>query len=123
MAFQAFASRALRQLRSETGEPRVTVAALESDAIGVRIVSAVDDRRIETHRWELDALDDLAAVGASIFSMLEECRVQDMRVLDIVVPEAELMGAQTADPPALVRMLGESWVLRIVEVIPAACWG
>jgi hypothetical protein len=99
VAFQAFTSRALRQLRSETGEPVVTVAALESDAIGVRIASLVDAQRVETHRWELDALDDVATVSASIFGLLEECRVQDVRAVDKVVPDVELMGAQPTTRP------------------------
>ena len=55
---------------------------------------------------------------ASIFSMLEECRVQDVRMSDAVVLEAELMGAQTATgPPALARMLAESWALRLLKYI------
>jgi hypothetical protein len=36
VAFQAFVSRVLRRMRSETGEPDADVAALESGAIGVR---------------------------------------------------------------------------------------
>jgi hypothetical protein len=99
VAFQAFASRALRQLRSETGEPRITVAALESDAIGVRIVSSVDDRRIETHRWELDALDDLDTVSASISSLLADARVHDIRVLASVVSDAAFAAGQEPAAP------------------------
>lgn len=99
VAFQAFASRALRQLRWETGEPRVTVAALESDAIGVRIASAVDDQRIETHRWELDALDDLDTIRTSISSLLEDARVHDIRVLEKVVSDAAFTAGQEPAAP------------------------
>ena len=99
VAFQAFTSRTLRRLRAETGEPHVTVAALESGAIGVRIVSAVDDRRVETHRWELDALDDLDTIGASISSLLEDARVHDIRVLDRVVSDAAFTAAQKPAAP------------------------
>ena len=40
LAFQAFVSRVLRRFRAEVGEPEVTVAALDSPAIGVRFASA-----------------------------------------------------------------------------------
>lgn len=91
VAFQAFASRALRRLRSQTGDPRVEVAALDSGAIGVRLSSPFGQHRAEAHRWELDALDDLAGVAASILDLLAECRVSGVQVLDTLVPEAEFL--------------------------------
>jgi hypothetical protein len=89
VAFQVFISRALRRLRSQAGDSEVEVAALETDGIGVRLASPFQPGRTETHRWELDALDDLADVTASILGLLEECRVASVRVLDTVVADAD----------------------------------
>jgi hypothetical protein len=55
VAFQAFASRALRRLRSETGDPRAEVAALESAAIGVRLSSPFGHHRVEGGPLQIDA--------------------------------------------------------------------
>ncbi len=97
IAFQVFVSRALRRLRSETGEPEVEVATLDTDGIGVRLASPFHPERAESHRWELDALDDLDDVTASILGLLEECRVAGVRVLDTVVSDARFW---QGNPPA-----------------------
>jgi hypothetical protein len=91
VAFQAFASRELRRLRSETGDPEAEVAALESGSIGVRLVSRLDRDRAEAHGWKLDALDDLTDVTASILGLLADCRVSPVRVLERVVSDAEFL--------------------------------
>jgi hypothetical protein len=92
VAFQAFASRVLRRMRSQTGEPDAEVAALESGAIGVRLVPAFERERADTHRWQLDALDGLADVTASILGLLAECRVSSVRVLERIESDAEFLG-------------------------------
>ena len=92
VAFQVFASRVLRRLRSETADPEVELAALESGSIGVRLVSPFDRTRAEVHRWKLDALDDLADVTTRILGLFEQCRVNAVRVLERVVPDAEFLG-------------------------------
>jgi hypothetical protein len=93
VAFQAFASQALRRLRSETGDPRVEVAALNSGAIGVRLTSPFGQHRVEAHRWQLDALDDLSDVVASILDLLAECRVSGVQVLDTLAPDEEFLAS------------------------------
>ncbi len=92
VAFQVFASRVLRRLRSEAAEPEAEVAALESGSIGVHLASRFGRARAETHRWKLDALDDLTDVSASIFGLLADCRVSPVRVLERVVSDAEFLG-------------------------------
>ena len=89
IAYQVFLSRGLRRMRAETGEPEVSVAALDGGAIGVLLVASAEPQRRLFHRWELDALDDLAGVTASILGLLAECRVQDVRVLPTVVSESD----------------------------------
>ncbi len=89
LAYQAFVSRALRRFRAEIGEPDVTVAALDSVAIGVRFTSAFIEDRVDVHAWRLHRLDDVQEVGASILGLLQECRVQNVRVLSSVVSAQE----------------------------------
>jgi hypothetical protein len=93
IAYQVFLSRALRRMRAETGEPEASVAALDGGAIGVLLTTPFEPQRRLFHRWELDALDDLASVTASILGLLEECRVQHVRTLDAVVSESEFFVA------------------------------
>ncbi len=92
VAFQAFASRVLRRMRSETGEPDAEVAALESGAIGVRLVPGFERERAESHRWQLDALDDLADVTASILGLLSDCRMSSVRALERIESDAQFLG-------------------------------
>lgn len=79
-------------MRSETGEPKAEVAALESGAIGVHLVPGFEPQRAETHRWQLDALDHLADVTASIFGLLADCRVSSVGALDRIESDAKFLG-------------------------------
>lgn len=89
LACQAFVSRALRRFRTEVGEPDVTVAALDSAAIGVRFASSFMANRADVHAWALHPLDDVQEVGASILGLLAECRVQNVAVAPGVLSERE----------------------------------
>lgn len=91
IAFQAFASRVLRRLRSQTGDAEAEIAALESGSIGVRLLSQFDAGRTQTHRWKLNALDDLADVTASLLGLLADCRVSPVRVLERVVSDVQFL--------------------------------
>jgi hypothetical protein len=85
LAFQAFVSSTLRRFRAELGEPDVTVAALDSVAIGVRLASPFVENRVDVHEWALHPLDDLEDIAASILGLLRECRVENVEVLASVV--------------------------------------
>jgi hypothetical protein len=91
VAFQAFASRVLRRMRSGPGETDAEVAALESGAVGVRLAPGFERERAETHRWQLDAVDDLADVTGSILGLLADCRVSAVRVVESIVSDAEFL--------------------------------
>ena len=85
LAFQAFVSRVLRRFRAEVGEPEVTVAAIDSGAIGVRFASPFIENRVEVHQWALHPLDDLREVESAILVLLRECRIERVEVLGGVV--------------------------------------
>ena len=92
VALQAFASRVLRRMRTESGEPGAEVAALESGSIGVRLLPGFAGDPPEAHFWKLDQLDDLADVTNSVLDLLADCRVSSVRVLERVVSDAEFLG-------------------------------
>ena len=88
IAFQLFASHAIRACRMSAGEPTVIVSAhREERAAEVRIsVSALlDDALLEGFRWPLHPMDDMDEIGASIAEWLDACRVADARWLPQVV--------------------------------------
>ena len=86
MALQLFASRVLRSLRAEVGEPRAAVAPLDSGAIGVHLTSRLAEDRTALHEWNLHPIDDLREVVGTILDLLHECRVEDVTVIPSIVP-------------------------------------
>ncbi|MEX0960011.1 MAG: hypothetical protein WDZ63_12050 [Burkholderiales bacterium] len=84
LGFQLFLSNALRLARMRSGDPDVTLAAHADASIRVRLTSRFDAGLDEQYRWPLDPVDDLAAVTDSICSLLAECRLDHVEVLDDV---------------------------------------
>jgi hypothetical protein len=88
LAFQAFVSRALRQFRSQTGEPDTLIAAIAPGAVGVRFSSRFDPGRVETFCWQLTPLDRVEQVQEAILGLLRECRLERVEVSDAVLTPA-----------------------------------
>jgi hypothetical protein len=86
LSFQAFVSRVLRRFRAEVGEPEAMIAALDSGTIALRFTSPFIENRIEVHRWNPHALDDVSEIAQGMLDMLAECRV-DVEVVPTVVSE------------------------------------
>ncbi|HUF22161.1 MAG TPA: hypothetical protein VMP00_15585 [Burkholderiales bacterium] len=84
LGFQLFLSNALRKARMRSGDPDVTLAAHADESIRVRLTSPFDESLDEQYRWPLDPVDDLAAVTDSICSLLAECRLDRIDILDTV---------------------------------------
>lgn len=84
LGFQLFLSNALRRARMRSGDPEVTLAAHADASIRVRLTSQFDASLDEQYRWPLDPVDDLAAVTGSICSLLAECRLDHVEILDAV---------------------------------------
>jgi hypothetical protein len=87
LSFQAFVSRVLRRFRAEVGEPQAAIAALDSGTIGLRFTSPFIENRIEVHRWNPHALDDVSEIAQAMLDMLAECRVDNVEVVPTVVSE------------------------------------
>jgi hypothetical protein len=84
LGLQLFLSNALRQARTRTGDPDVTVAAFSDSTVRVHLTSVFDDLFDRTYAWPLSPLDDLDAVTASILDLLAECRLDRIETLETV---------------------------------------
>jgi hypothetical protein len=84
IAFQAFISRAVRQIRASVGEPHVRLTASRPDAIVIRLTSPFDAGTDFVHRWRLHPLDRLPEVTQSILALLSECRLNDISIDQII---------------------------------------
>ena len=84
LGFQLFLSSNLRKFRSRVGEAEAVVAACADASIRVRLSSPFDPLLSPEYAWPLQPGDDIAGVGNGIFSLLEECRVTNVRVIATV---------------------------------------
>ena len=96
-AFNLFASNTLRNFRSAVGDPVVIVSAHRGEQQGgevrVSMSSVLDDTLLEGFRWPLHPLDDLESIAQVIAELMRDCRVQDVRFLDRVLPERLASGS------------------------------
>lgn len=97
VAFNLFASNALRTFRSAVGDPVVILSAHRFEAGGaevrVSMSSPFDDTLLEGFRWPLHPFDDLDHIVAAVTDLLRDCRVTDLRVVSVVLPERLESGA------------------------------
>lgn len=94
LGFQLFLSNALRQARTRIGEPDVTISAAPDNIVRIRLTSPFDEGLDQTYGWPLSPCDDLDAVGNSIFSLLDEARVERVAVMATVDHDRDI-----ATPP------------------------
>jgi len=76
----------LRKFRSRVGEADAVVAACTGGSVHIRLSSPFDASLSQEYVWVLQSGDDMAEVGNSIFSLLEECRVTNVQVAETVQP-------------------------------------
>ncbi len=93
IGLQLFVSAALRHYRGATGEPEVTVASLRGGAIGLCLYSVFDREPPRIHRRELAATEDFQEAARSLLDLLQECRVEQPRIVSGVLSEEELVAA------------------------------
>jgi hypothetical protein len=86
LRFQLFLSAALRKYRARVGEAEAAVDACADGSVRVSLSSPFDGSLSQEYAWPLQPGDDMAAVGNSIFSLLEECRVTNVQVAETVQP-------------------------------------
>lgn len=84
LGFQLFLSNALRQARTRTGEPDVTICSGSDQSIRIRLTSPFDDLLDQTYVWPLAQTDDLNEIATSISSLFEEVGVDRIQVVPTV---------------------------------------
>ena len=80
LGLQAFVSRELRRFRSEVGEPEVGIAALTEGALGLRFASPFIENRVFVHVRRLHPSEAWHDVLRETLQLLEECRIDELRV-------------------------------------------
>lgn len=87
IAFQLFATTAIRRIRTATGDPQASVSACTDGSVRIELRSPFDDMEVHSHAWRLGPADDLTQVELGILDLLRECRVTDVTVVpDLVAP-------------------------------------
>lgn len=79
-SFNLFATSAIRQIRSSTGDPFAVVSSCSDGTIRIDLRSPFDEMEARSHVWVLDVHHDLDRVERSIVDLLKECRLDDVRL-------------------------------------------
>lgn len=90
VAFQLFATGAIRRVRAETGDPVATVSAREDGSVRVELASPFDELSVHAYRWPLWPGDDLGRVQTTIVDLLRDCRLERIDIEPAVLPAGTL---------------------------------
>lgn len=88
IAFNLFATGAIRRIRSETGDPSAEIAATDDGHVRIDLVSPLDPLQRHGHVWQLGFADDLAQVELAIRDLLRDCRLEKVAVHEEIRPAA-----------------------------------
>jgi len=99
LAFNLFATGAIRRIRSETGDPVAEVSARDDGTIRVDLLSPLDPMLRHAHAWPLTAADDVGRVELAVRELLRDCRVQSVSV------HAEVKAAEPLVQPGPFNLL------------------
>jgi hypothetical protein len=99
LAFNLFATGAIRRIRAQTGDPEAEITARDDGTIRVDLVSPLDAMLRHAHAWRLAPGDDLARIESSIRELLRDCRVEKVTV------QAELRAAEPLAAPGAFDVL------------------
>ena len=108
VAAQIFASNAIRKLRSAVGEPTAVISAHRApDAPGggelrLSLSSPFDPKAAEGFRCPLFALERVNDVASMLVTLLRDCRVTDVRILDGVHADRAEGGATLMFKPEMI---------------------
>jgi hypothetical protein len=98
LAFSLFLSNAVRQFRLAVGDPSVVLSAHRTDdgsaELRVSLSSAFDESMLEGFRWPLYPPDDFNEIINKIMELLDECRLNDRRVLKPIAADLNARGGR-----------------------------
>ncbi|BCL74952.1 hypothetical protein JHS3_06880 [Jeongeupia sp. HS-3] len=89
---QVAASNALRSIRSKGRTPVITMAAHEGGEIRLTFSSREDAERWEGYVWPLAPLDSAEQVHAFVQGLMQECQVDEVRVIETIQPDLDTDG-------------------------------
>jgi hypothetical protein len=92
VAFNLFASNAVRRIRAATGDPIAVISTHDDAELRVSLGSPFDDTMAEGFRWPLHPLDAIGRVTNSIMELLGECRVSDANCVGRILPSLNAQG-------------------------------
>lgn len=84
---QVMVSDALHTLRHKGRTPVATLAAHQSDEIRLTLSSLEDAERWYGYVWPLTARDHLASIEQQAIQLLQECQVDDIRIVPDLQPD------------------------------------
>ncbi len=85
-------SNAVRRFRSASGEPVVVLSAHDEPEIRLSLSSIFDEGAIAGFRWPLHPLDDIGAIVRVMITLLDDCRLDDVRFVSAVLPSRNEQG-------------------------------
>ena len=86
LGFQLFLSNVLRKFRARVGEAEAYVFACADGSVRIHLSSPFDALLSQEYVWALQPGDDMVAVSSGIFSLLAECRVTNVQIVETVQP-------------------------------------
>ncbi|KAF0814245.1 hypothetical protein IGB42_01144 [Andreprevotia sp. IGB-42] len=89
---QVATSNALRSIRSNGQSPVATIASHEGGEIRITYSIREDKERWEGFVWPLAPLDSAERIRHFAEELFQECRLDDIRVIDAVQPDQDLDG-------------------------------
>jgi hypothetical protein len=98
LAFSLFLSNAARQFRMAVGDPSVVLSAHRTQEGGaefrISLSSAFDESMLEGFRWPLYPSDEEGEIINKINNLIEECKLNNMRVIEQVAADLNRRGGR-----------------------------
>jgi hypothetical protein len=98
LAFSLFLSNAVRQFRMGVGDPSVVLSAHRTDdgsaELRVSLSSPFDESMLEGFRWPLYPADEFIEIVNKINQLLDECRLNDIRMLTAITADLNTRGGR-----------------------------
>lgn len=90
LASNLFVSNTVRQFRATVGDPTAVISTHRIDGgaaeIRISMSSVFEDTLLEGFHWPLHPLDGLERIVTALSELLHDCRVNDVRVVEVVLP-------------------------------------
>lgn len=100
VALHLFVSNTVRRIRQVAGDPQALLAAHADGELRMTLCAPFDIELVEGFRWPLHPLDDPDEIERRMLALLAECRVNDVQVIETVLPALDRNGGVLFARPA-----------------------